>query len=510
MKKIALVFYLMILTVAVKESAVAIEEPVSGVKDFISFIIRNSTFAKSSCRGALIAELSDQDKDILSGAIMIAQHLHPSNPQVTLYHLFLAAMTEVYVDSVPMTYTDINLLDFLRRENLLEDFQSFLLNNIGLSRNHLDSLFEKKSDGVLILNLDVNKPFDHNNTSDFNSYTSDANRLLTRVTGIGRTKDFHFFLYILLFDNPIRRFFFAHLTEQPTLLERTLGRLFNRWSNNSMRTERIESIYREAHFSSSSSIAHTVQGEGEVPSYAQLEMSGDSAQNREDIEVAAGEDYQFLSRSISTVRNRSGSAEMTVDLTDPSLKKWMRIATNIIEEKIDITPGLQNLNTAQRTQIYRVFHDDIVPLVQNPRDGYNRGDLHTLNLMAYDVHNESFDRSMFRDLGYTFDRKSATSIELSAFGAILFSEYGLHTKYMTIIPQMIELFEGEKVYEYAWIGVKREDSSLEFIDTNGRIFWSTSLRFLRERYPRLSSTSDEQLLSSFVNGYTLVNPASPE
>ena len=79
---------------------------------------------------------------------------------------------------------------------------------------------------------------------------------------------------------------------------------------------------------------------------------------------------------------------------------------------------------------------------------------------------------------------------------------------MTIVLDMIAVFAKEKVYEHAWIGVQQEDGSLEFIDTNGRIFWSTSLRLLRERYPSLSSTSDEDLLSSFVNGYTLVTPPS--
>ena len=386
MKKVALVFYLLIL-------AIVAGEPAFAAKDSIFTVIReirNSNFARSNCRSALIARLPDQDKDILSGAIMIAQRLHPPNPQVTLYHLFLAAMTEVYVDGVPMTYTDINLLDFLRRENLLEDFQSFLLNHIGLSHDQLDSLFEKKSDGTLILNLDTDIQFDLNSISDFNSYTSDANRLLTRTVRIGRGGDFHFFLHVLLFDNPIRRFFLAHLTELSSLLERTLGRLFNRWSNNSMRLERIESMYRKAHSSNFSSTAPTVQGEEKGPSYAQLEMSGDSAQNRENIEVAADEDYQFLSHSISTVVSRDGSARMTVDLTDPSLKKWMRIATNIIEEKTGIAPGPQNLNTAQRVQIYRIFHDDIVPLVKNSRDGYTRVDLYAQNLMAYDIHNKKY------------------------------------------------------------------------------------------------------------------------
>ena len=205
MKKSILVFYLLILTIAVKEPVFAKED---------------SSFSKSTCRDVLIAHLPDQGQDILSGAIMIAYHFRPSSPQVTLYHIFLAAMTEVHVDGAPITYINPSLLAFLRRQNLLEDFQNFLLNNIGLSGDRLDSLFEKKSNGRLVLNTNIR--FDHNYISNFDSYTPDANRLLTIVT---QNKEIDsdsfsndFFLYILRFDNPIRKFFFDHLTELSVFL----------------------------------------------------------------------------------------------------------------------------------------------------------------------------------------------------------------------------------------------------------------------------------------------------
>ena len=210
-KKIILIVYLLILTVAVGEPAFAVKE---------------SNFAGSICRDALIARLPDQGKDVLSGAIMIAQQLHPLNPQVTLYHIFLAAMTEVHVNGGPITYTNPELLAFLRRHNLLEDFQSFLLSNVGLSYDHLDSLFEKKSDGTLILNWNTDMRFDRNYISDFSNYASDTDRLLTAVT---QNEEAHladfpndFFLYVLKFDNPIRRFFFDRLAEPLSFLGRIL------------------------------------------------------------------------------------------------------------------------------------------------------------------------------------------------------------------------------------------------------------------------------------------------
>ena len=892
-KKLSHIFYLLILTVAL-----TVKQPV--------FAEKESTSVKSVCKDALIANLPDQGKDILSGAIMIARQLHPSDPQVTLYHIFLATMTEVRVNGGPMTYTNPSLLNFLRRHNLLEDFQNFLLNNLGLNRDHLDTLFEKKSDGTLILNTDTQ--LDHNYKTNFNNYTPDTDTLLTEVTQYEINDFFNdFFLGALLFNNPIRRFFFDRLTVPLTFLEKTLGRLFDKWSGHQTRflsistmylgiernffktfgvpshqtkiKEEVESIYHEngsseklfnsteitppadsiiffdftnrrassdfhhlhpspyffahsiLHFSNSfrkddiikvleqqtvddsnrfikfrindtdvygkiidffkrndahlhpdkykyqtSLIIESLDGrrytydfyktidnndsflslteftkqedvfdfienvkledislsltskkffnlyeeirdsigypiplnqhtanlsinlfrglfnlialnnylrkyhprvevrqislsdfdedrhfvsflnsqgervpgrlieinnysvtvvelnghrsiiEGEALNtvfqdksvkllfhpntpYAQLEMSGDPAQDafrkaliagrfeedehfisldyngrklakvifwdedaitlhlhhkgdkdndsivtlflppfdlrfrelwdnsrfstaaisreakeyferndhlsdRRNIRVASDEDYQFLSRSTpATEMINGGTVWKEIDFMDPSLRKWMRKATDIIKEKTGITPGPQNLTAAQRIQIYRIFHEDIVPLVENPRKGIEGGYdfYHSLLFYDYILHLEEDDHhNVFRLLGHLLDTKSAVCAELSAFGAVLFSEYGLHTKYMQTSQQMDEIPEIKNVHGHAWIGVQREDGSLEFIDTNGRIFWSTNLRLLRERYPEgLSHLSDDKLLS-LSEEYILVTPPSPE
>ena len=241
MKKASYLFYLLILIsiFIVKPSAFAVEESAA--------VVEESTVAKSVCRDALIAKLSDGNKDIVSGAIMIAHQLRPSdpNPQVNLYHIFLAAMTEVRVDGAPITYTDPKLLDFLRRQNLLEGFQNFLLNNVGSNRARLDSLFEKRSDGTFILNWNTDIKLGHNYASNFINYTLDAEKVLVEMRENERKdRPFpdDFFLYILEFDNPIRRFFFDHLTEAPNSSERASGPP-NIGPSPQMRIEKIKSMY---------------------------------------------------------------------------------------------------------------------------------------------------------------------------------------------------------------------------------------------------------------------------
>ena len=682
MKKNILLFYLLILTVAF-----TVKHPV--------FAIEKSTFSESVCKDALITNLSDQGKDILSGAIMIVKKLRPLHLQVTLYHIFLAAMTEVHVDDGPVTYTNLELMAFLREHNLLEDFQNLLLNNLGLNRDHLDSLFKKKSDGTLILNTD--KQFDHSSTPIFNDYAPDTDRLLTEMAQDLDPKDFpnNFFLYVLKFDNPIQRFFLDHLTEpSPSIFfnrivdkisdrflggflslpdekplrimiikamyydssvfldapdvtshgfidedirfvsflnsqgERVPGKLIeiNNYSvtvedlnghksliegetlNTVFQDKSVRLLFQYPHNNNVDALETNhpliVQRQGEGFSYTELEMLGDPAQdafrralmagrfegderfislgydrrklakvisweeniitlqvyqgnedhnlilelrlplidnsenilrtlrvtmseaakdyfkrieyffNGRNIRVTTGEDYQFLSHSIPTIRKHNNTTvEMTIDLTDPGLRKWIRKATDIIKEKTGIAPGPQNLTSAQRIQIYRIFHEDIVPVVESPRKDAEEEYSYFRDLIFYNdlFHlKEDNNQNRFKPLGYVLDTKSAVCGELSAFGAILFSEYGLHTRYMRTSPQMMEMVKDKGVCGHAWIGVQRKDSSLEFIDTNSRIFWSTNLRLLRERYPEgLSHLSDDKLLS-LSEEYILVTPPSLE
>ena len=237
--------------------------------------------------------------------------------------------------------------------------------------------------------------------------------------------------------------------------------------------------------------------------------------SRRNVEVAEDEDYHFLSRSVSTIRGHN-NVEMTIDLTDPSLRRWMRRATDIIKEKTGIIPGPQNLTAAQRIQIYQAFHEDIVPLIESPRHGQEEGYSYFRNLISqngYDYlkfEENGEQRNMFQHLGHILDTKSSVCQELSAFGVVLFSEYGLHTRYMRTSLQMINMVTDENADKHAWIGVQREDGSLEFIDTNSRVFWSTNLRLLRERYQgSLSHLNDDQLLY-LSEEYTLVIPPSSE
>ena len=231
--------------------------------------------------------------------------------------------------------------------------------------------------------------------------------------------------------------------------------------------------------------------------------------------LAADEDYQFLSRSILRTRERNDRIiEMRIDLTDPFLRKWIRRATDIIKEKTGIVPGPQKLTATQRTQIYRVFYEDIISLVESSKK--DRGYAYFRDIVSRRNHlhsEENSDGNYFQSLGYILDTKSAVCKELSAFGVILFSEYGLHTRFMETSSQMIEMARNMhwwQVFGHVWIGVQQEDGSLKFIDTNSRIFWSTNLRLLREHYPEISHLSDSELLS-LSDEYTLmIPPALPE
>ena len=203
------------------------------------------------------------------------------------------------------------------------------------------------------------------------------------------------------------------------------------------------------------------------------------------------EEYHFLSQASPELKGEvydfyipTMRAREAIDWTDPSLKKWMRRATDIIKEKTGIVPGAQNLNANQRSQIYQVWFNDIVPLIEDV-NGDKYGHIRRLTRSVSDPH-----------LGHILDIKAAVCEELSEFGVILFSEYGLHTKLMSMG------IIGES--GHAWIKV-HGDGFLEYINSNGKAKTPhTNLDFLKELYPNF--TDDK--ISSFVEEVNLVIPPS--
>ena len=213
-------------------------------------------------------------------------------------------------------------------------------------------------------------------------------------------------------------------------------------------------------------------------------------------------DYHFLSRTSDEAKE--GKLESfyldvkpfaeVVDWTDPSLKRWMRRATDIIKEKTGITPGPQKLNAHQRFQIYHVWFNDIVPLIE---DANKRQYGHFGNMVEFTSSRRDGSYDVYLPyLGHVLDIKGAVCKELSEFGIILFSEYGLRTKFMSINPR--------SEIGHAWIKV-HGDGFVEFINSNGMAKMPhTDLYFLKEHYPSLT---DEEI-SSLVREINLVAPPS--
>ncbi len=213
------------------------------------------------------------------------------------------------------------------------------------------------------------------------------------------------------------------------------------------------------------------------------------------------DEYHFLSQTSPEIKGEAEhphfdmiSFDNVVDWTDPSLQRWMKRATDIIKEKIGITPGPQDLSADQRSQIYHVWLNDIVPLIEDPNRnqyGHSRG-------LTYNVNYYRNNPGVYLPhLGHILDIKSAVCKELSEFGSILFSEYGLHTKLMGITPPTKEI-------GHAWIKI-HGDGFVEFINSNGRAkIAHTDLNFLKEPYPNLT----DEKISSLIEEVNLVTPPS--
>ncbi len=77
----------------------------------------------------------------------------PKEVKVNLYHFFLAGITEITAFEMPNeeSLIDGTLFNILKELNVLEDFQFFLLKQLGFDRNNLGP-FKIKSEGGLIQN----------------------------------------------------------------------------------------------------------------------------------------------------------------------------------------------------------------------------------------------------------------------------------------------------------------------------------------------------------------------
>ena len=172
--------------------------------------------------------------------------------KINLYHFFLAGITEITTFEMPadISFIDGAVFTTLKELGILEEFQFFLLGQLGFDRDNLGP-FEIRPDGGLILDIDspllINKLLTINedtiapneevlNMIDQSILIKASPALLSQrlkpenSDSLNSIDLSHLFLAILTFENPIRSFLLDHLTDPPTLLERTVGWLFDSWS----------------------------------------------------------------------------------------------------------------------------------------------------------------------------------------------------------------------------------------------------------------------------------------
>ena len=214
-------------------------------------------FPKEYCQESLLAldkddqrfrELSPQAQNMMQIASLIAQVTHTNTlpAKVNLYHILLAALTEVQLTDEAIHH--LNLVDIdsenknvlfvvLKNLEILRDFQRFLLEKIGLNSSDPDP-FQFQSDGSLLLHLNGIVPtiIDYDQRIDrlWNlairekekeiRYTNNKNKSNRRNTRYNETFwnltfPEHFFLAALSVDLPLLHFLSSEHFNSKTLVQ---------------------------------------------------------------------------------------------------------------------------------------------------------------------------------------------------------------------------------------------------------------------------------------------------
>ena len=163
--------------------------------------------------------------------------------------------------------------------------------------------------------------------------------------------------------------------------------------------------------------------------------------------------YNFSSKKLSDYKSTGGDI-VEVNLSSPSLQRHMDDAISIIEQRTGIKPNPNlELSAAQRNQIYRVWLDDVVGKVEDQNFGnYANGRQRIID--------EGGGKA---DLGKILDERSAVCRELSMFGHVLLSEYGLRSTVMNGIVGTRSAGGGG----HAWIQIfDSKGRPLEILDSN--------------------------------------------
>ena len=166
--------------------------------------------------------------------------------------------------------------------------------------------------------------------------------------------------------------------------------------------------------------------------------------------------YDFSGSKVGDYRSRRGQI-VRVDVESPRLERWMNEATDIIEERTGIRPNPgRQLSPEERNRIYRVWLNDVVKKVESKEPSRDYGD-------ARDRIIGGGTNKGVGSLGEILDAEAAVCRELSMFGSVLLSEYGLKSKVVTGNV----LTRTGKHGGHAWIQVYDDyGRPLEIIDSN--------------------------------------------
>ena len=129
---------------------------------FIALIGPIQVFAEDACRISLSPAESNEDQDIIIMSSLMASQLQPVKlpMQINLTILFLSTLTEVKIGSQDkrtfhhLSLIDRTLFNVFKQLGILEDIQTFLLSQLGLSSDDLGP-FSIRDSGGLTLHLNT-------------------------------------------------------------------------------------------------------------------------------------------------------------------------------------------------------------------------------------------------------------------------------------------------------------------------------------------------------------------
>ena len=219
------------------------------------------TIALSHPNVKKIRELPNEEQDIILMASLIASQLQPNKSplQINPTLIFLGAITEVKVNNKSKSiFHNFSLIDgmlftVLKRLEILESFQAFLLSQLGFTNNNLGPFSIRDSGG---LTLHLNSPPSISTIIHFN-YDKDTNDLLDvinkfkwikrRIAQNPPTFSEYLILAILELNIPLSAFLFEALDTKDTMeIKNLLYPLFNKVRQNlKLSTGRSNQILKE-------------------------------------------------------------------------------------------------------------------------------------------------------------------------------------------------------------------------------------------------------------------------